>query len=175
MQRDTTLFMDTADAVWVAQVRRRLPDAYAKPSSDSLRIHAVSRVLHYPGYLLGQIDYYRAQYEAAASRNFEDAPDLVPLTAAVRDAYEQVLLARAVGVIELRDGNLVTGDVILGRSHLAAAQHLAANDAASMHERLSPKLEIAKDVEHDLRELLAADLSTFERTVVGTLIQRYAS
>lgn len=185
MQRDATVWIESTDAVWLAQIQRRFPEAQVKAAPDPLRVHALTRVLHFPGYILGQIDYYRAQYEAAPNRIGVDAPDLVPmeraLPAAVRAAYEQVLLGRAVGVVDVRaDGKVLAQDVILGDSHLAAAQRLAASDGAPLRERLDvalePRLAVAGDVERDLGRLLASvPLSALERTIVGVLTKRYAS
>ncbi|MCU1347695.1 MAG: hypothetical protein JWO56_725 [Acidobacteria bacterium] len=187
MQRDTTLWIDTSDAAFVSLVRRRLPVAELRTPRDPLRIHALSRVLHYPAYVIGQIEYYRAQYDAAKHPESADVPDLLPnelaLTGAVRTAYEQVLLGRAVGVIHLRaDGQLerASGDLALGESHLAAAQRLASSSAAALRHDLeveiAPRIAIGRDVERDLRQLLETvpPLSAFDRNLVGALIKRYA-
>ncbi|MDQ3280274.1 MAG: hypothetical protein M3Q69_02565 [Acidobacteriota bacterium] len=187
MQRDLTLWIDDADAPWLTTVQRRLHDAQIKDAPDALSIHAVSRVLHYPGYVLGQFDYYRAEYEAAASREFADAPDLLPndlaLSGPMRAAYEQVVLGRATGVIELRaDGQLVSGEAVLGDSHQAAAQRLASTspDAAMLRQQLAsalaPRLQIARDVTRDLQRLVAttSPLSSLDRGVVHSLLERYA-
>ncbi|HEX8619037.1 MAG TPA: hypothetical protein VF911_15745, partial [Thermoanaerobaculia bacterium] len=138
--------------------------------------------LHYPGYILGQFDYYRSEYEAAPSPEFADVEDLLPnelaVAGAVRAAYEQVLLGRAVGIIRLRDdGQLVSGDVVLGESHHAAAQRLASPDGAPLRKRvqtaLAPRLEIAGDVARDLNRLAEGTLSGLDRGIVASLIERY--
>lgn len=102
MQRDATLWVDASDAIWLAQLQRRFPDAHFKPSPDSLSVHVICRVLHYPGYSLGQIEYYRAQYEASANPEYGDVADLLPVELVVgadeRFACEQMLLARALGI-----------------------------------------------------------------------------
>jgi hypothetical protein len=186
MQRDVTVWIDTADAVWLSQIQRRLPNAHVKAAPDAVRVHALRRVLHYPGYVLGQIEYYRAEYDAAQERGFADVPDLLPtelaLAGALRDAYEQVLLGRACGVIEIRDdGQLASANAVLGDSHLAAAHRLAAGDAAALRERLygaiAPRLSIARDVESSLRQLLESlpSLTALDRSVVGTLMRRYSA
>lgn len=182
MQRDTTLWIDNADPSFVAAIARRLPDSHTKTGGDPLRVHAVSRVQHYPAYLLGQFDYYRAQYDPAAYPESAEVADLLPadltLTASVRAAYEQILLGRAVGVIHLRDdGQLATGALVLGESHLAAAEHLASSDttARALERELAPRLSLAANVERDLQRLLEAvpPLSPFDRTVVWALAARY--
>jgi hypothetical protein len=62
----------------------------------------------------------RTHYDAAANRDAEAFPDLLPadlaVTGAVRAAYEQVLLCRAVGI----------SAVNLGDTTLAAAKRLSA-------------------------------------------------
>lgn len=173
MQRDSTLWIEPNDRELLALVQRRLPDAHVKPAPDPLRVRALTRVLHYPAYVLAQIDYYRAQYDPARFPESADAPDLLPadlvLTGPIRAAYEQILLARALGIAVLRDGE----------SHLSAAQRLASADSATVREalnlELAPRLVIAGDVQRDLRELLRATppLSAFDRTMVGTLLKRY--
>lgn len=64
MQRDLTLWVDDADTLFVDRLRRRLPNAGIRTPRDPLRIQALSRVLHFPAYVLGQIDYYRQQDHA---------------------------------------------------------------------------------------------------------------
>ncbi|HJQ36688.1 MAG TPA: hypothetical protein VKB93_06090, partial [Thermoanaerobaculia bacterium] len=78
MQRDCTLWLETNDAAWIAQLQRRFPEAHVRPGPDPLSLHVVTRALHYPGYILGQIDYYRAQYEAVANPECADVVDLLP-------------------------------------------------------------------------------------------------
>jgi hypothetical protein len=181
MQRDVTLWVDSADAAWMSQLQRRFPESHAKAASDPLCVHALSRALHFPGYVLGQIDFYRAQYEAAEQRDYVDVADLVPIPAPVRAAYEQVLLGRATGIIELRsDGQLASANAVLGDSHLAAAQRLAAADGASLRERLdlalTPRLSIAGDVERDLRRFMEwPALSQLDRNLLDELVKRYAA
>jgi hypothetical protein len=185
MQRDTTLWMNPGDAGWLRRIQQRFPDGQVRPSEDAIRIHAITRTLHFPAYVIGQIDYYRAQYEAAANPEFNDVPDLLPmelaLGTAVRAAYEQVMLGRAVGVIEVgADGQLGGAGVTLGDSCLAAAQHLASAGAASLRttltEAIAPRLSIAADVARDLRRLQESDsLSSGDRSVLTGLLRRYAS
>jgi hypothetical protein len=183
MQRDVTLWLDGADATWVAQIQRRLPEAHMKPSADSLSVHAVSRVLHYPGYVLGQIDYYRAEYEQAHLREFDDIADLIPtelaVSGSVRSAYERILLGRALGVIQLRDGQLASEGVLLGPSHLAAAERLSGMDAKDLRTRLDaalePRLSIARDVTRGLQALLEPPtaLTSLDRGLIRALVARY--
>lgn len=184
MQRDVTLWTDRSGAVWLAQLQRRFPEGQLKDAPDGLSVHVVTRALHFPGYVLGQIDYYRAQFEAAAVPGSADLPDLVPpervISGPVRAAYEQLLLGRAVDVITVRDGKVLAADVVLGESGLGAAQRLASSDGAMLRERLdaalAPRLAVARDVEKGLAALLhSATLSTLERTIVATLVKRYAA
>lgn len=192
MQRDATVWIDSADTQFVSLVQRRLAQAHAKPSHDPLRLHVLTRVLHYPAYVLGQIEYYRAQYDPANEPASANAPDLQPtefaMPGAVRTAYEQVLLGRAVGIIRLRDdGQLghmpasVSEEVLLGSSHLAVAQRLAQRDAVTLREQLerdlAPRLSIGREVERDLRRFLdsTTPLSPLDRDLVGSLIQRYGA
>lgn len=180
MQRDSTLWIEEN----VSLVQRRLPDAHLKPAPDPLRAHVLTRILHYPAYVLAQIDYYRAQYDPARFPESADALDLLPvelaLTGPVRAAYEQILLARAMGMLHVRDdGQVRRAEVILGESQLAAAQKLASADGAIVREELdgeiAPRLAIGQDVQRDLRQLLKSvpPLSAFDRTMVGTLLKRY--
>lgn len=174
MQRDLTLWIDVDDGPWTNQMRNRLPHAHVKTAPDALRVQSLSRALHYPGYVLGQIDYYRAEYEKTNARGLAEVEDLLPmdllLAGPLRAAYEQVLLARALGVIDVAD---------FGDSHLAAARRLVTKDAAALRERLetalAPRLTIAAEVERDLRELRSsAALSPLDRGVLDTLVKRYA-
>jgi hypothetical protein len=184
MQRDVTLWIDASDANWLATVQRRLPGAQTTTTAtDRLAVHAVSRFLHYPGYILGQFEHYRAEYEGAATREFEDVRDLLPddlaVSGALRTAYEEVLLGRAVGVIHVRDdGHLVTDATPLGASNHAVAQRLASPDGATLRQRvqaaLAPRLEIARDVARDLQQLTETPLSALERGIVKRLMERYA-
>jgi hypothetical protein len=184
MQRDGTLWLETNDAAWTAQLQRRFPEAQVKPAPDALSVHVVTRVLHYPGYILGQIDYYRAQYEAAANPEHAETGDLLPaellVGAAVRAAYEQLLLARALGIVSLRDGQLAVSGAILGDSHLAAAQRLAAPESASYREQLDaalvPRLETGGDVTGELRTLRrSTPLTPLDRNVLDGLLKKYAT
>jgi hypothetical protein len=187
IQRDTTLWIDMTDSAFVAKLQRRLADAHAKPSHDPLRIHSLTRVLHYPAYVLGQLEYYRAQYDPAAHPESANAPDLLPtaliLSGPVRSAYEQILLARALGLVTMHDGKLHHShdDIVLGDSHLAAARRLASADAAALRQELeneiAPRLHIPNDVRRDLHVLMttAAPLSTLDQDVIGALIKRYAA
>jgi hypothetical protein len=185
MQRDTTLWMDANDARWTSRLHYRFPDAQTKPSDDLTRVHALTRVLHFPAYVIGQIDYYRAQYEATKNPEFPDAPDLLPmelaLGAPVRAAYEQLLLARAAGIVQLgSDGRLSAAGVDLGDSHLSAAQKLAAADAAPLRQQLAqslePHLSVSADVERGLRQLQQTGaLSSVDRGLLNGLIRRYAT
>lgn len=188
MQRDATLWIDSSAAALVSLVRRRHADAAFKPPLDPLRIHALSRVLHYPAYVLAQIAYYRAHYDPASSPQSANFADLLPtelvLSGPLRVAYEQVLLGRAMGAIHLReDGRLggATLDVVLGDSHLAAAKHLASSDAATLRQDLdrdlAPRLEVAEEVERGLRTLLGntPSLSPFDRSLIAALLARYGS
>lgn len=167
MQHDTTLWLDGSDATFVAQLQRRITGAHVRPAADPLRVVAVSRFLHYPGYILGQIDYYRAQYDEAKHPASANVPDLIPtalaLTPPVRVAYEQVLLGRAVGALALREGE----------SHLARAQQLTADEREreSLATEIA-RLSIARDVEDDLRQLLDDRLTPFDRDLVHSLMQR---
>ncbi|MCU1347468.1 MAG: hypothetical protein JWO56_498, partial [Acidobacteria bacterium] len=187
-QRDTTLWIDAADSAFVGQVRRRMPEAEAKTARDPLRMQALSRVLHYPAYVLGQLEYYRAQYDPALYPESAGLPDLLPtelaVTGAVRTAYEQLLLGRAVGVIQLRDdGQLhrASSDAALGETHLVAARHLASFAGAIVRRELdgelAPHLAISQDVERDLRQLqnTLQPLSGLDRDLLNLLIKRYAS
>ncbi|HEX8153200.1 MAG TPA: hypothetical protein VF698_08755, partial [Thermoanaerobaculia bacterium] len=162
-----TLWAETSDAAFVSLLQRRLPNVQVKASHDALRVHAVSRVLHYPGYALGQLEYYRAQYDAARFAESANAPDLLPISGAVLAAYEQTLLGRAVGALQLR----------AGESHLAIAQRLVSSDAvAQFATDLAPRLSVRGDVERHLRALLEdRTLSPFDRGIVGTLLKRYAA
>jgi hypothetical protein len=182
MQRDLTLWSDPDDARWTAQLQRRFPEAQLKPAPDSLSAHLLSRVLHFPAYVLGQIDYYRSRYEG--STEFADVPDLLPtdllLTGPVRTAYEQVLLGRAVGVIDVGpDGQLRSNETPLGESHLDAAEHLASAGAAALrerlHELLEPRLTIAREVERNLRQLMQSEpLTALDHGILDALVKRYA-
>jgi hypothetical protein len=145
-----------------------------KSAPDALRVQSLSRVLHFPGYVLGQIDYYRAEYEKTNARGLAEVEDLLPmdllLAGPLRAAYQQVLLGRALGVIDVGD---------LGDSHLAAARRLASKDAAVLRERLetalAPHLSIAADVERTLRQFWSsATLSPLDHGVLDTLDKRYA-
>ncbi|HEY2094660.1 MAG TPA: hypothetical protein VGJ81_22595 [Thermoanaerobaculia bacterium] len=185
MQRDATLWMNSADTAWVRRVQYRFPEAQLKISDDAVRIHAITRTLHFPAFVIGQIDYYRAQYEAAGDREFKDVPDLLPmelaLAAPVRAAYDQVVLGRAVGIIEIAaDGQLAGAGIALGDSCLAAAQRLAAADAASLRttlaEALAPRLSTAAEVARDLRNFQGhRSLSAGDRVVLDGLLRHYAS
>ncbi|HEX2833112.1 MAG TPA: hypothetical protein VHW00_08860 [Thermoanaerobaculia bacterium] len=182
MQRDATLFADTRDAFWTKQLQRRFPDAQLKPFDDVLCVHAVTRVLHYPAYVLGQIEYYREQYEQASQREAEQLADLLPpeliLGTNVRDAYEQVLLGRAIGVISSgADNQLKVADAVLGDSNLTAARHLAEGEELreALANALVPRLEIAHDVARDLRLLETSALTPLERNLVEGLVKKYAS
>src|SRR6266498_3927256 len=107
----------------------------------------MTRALHYPAYVIGQIDYMRTLYHAEANRDAEAFPDLLPaylaVTGPLRAAYEQVLLGRALGI------DIAT----LGGTNLAAAKRLAASDAAALRrsvaDALAPRLTVAAEVARD--------------------------
>jgi hypothetical protein len=174
-QRDCTLWLDSGDATWIAQLQRRFPEAAVRSAPDALSAHVVTRVLHYPGYVLGPIDYYRAQYESASNPEHAGVADLIPAEvvfgARVHAAYEQVLMARALGIVN--DGEL-------GDTHLAAAQKLAAPEGLAYRERLDnaivPRLETTADVTRELRLLRqSATLTPVDRTVLDGLLKKYAT
>ncbi|MEA2490890.1 MAG: hypothetical protein QOH21_2682 [Acidobacteriota bacterium] len=169
MQRDTTLWVDAGDRAFVTQLQRRLPDAHVKPPADPLRVHAVSRVLHYPGYVLGQVEYYRAQYSGA----LDLLPSELVLSNAVRGAYEQVLLGRAFGLIEVRDGMFYRLTASLGGSSLSAAERLVSSSVIreELETELAPRLSIAAEVYEKLGAV--APLSGLDRSVIGGLMKRY--
>jgi hypothetical protein len=183
IQRDATLWTDESDAVWSRQLRERFTEAQVKTSPDPLRVHVMTRTLHYPAYVIGQIDYMRSQYEAATNREAEAFPDLLPsdlaVTGAVRAAYEQVLLGRAAGIIQLREnGALAISTAILGDTHLAAAKRLAAADASALRhtiaDALAPRLTDAAEVARDLRSLAAGNtLTQLDRGIIEALVKRY--
>jgi hypothetical protein len=180
MQRDCTLWVSADDAPWIAQLQRRFPEAQVKTANDALSVHVVTRVLHYPGYVLGQIDYYRAQYEAASSAGAAGIADLLPaelvVGASVRAAYEQLLLGRALGVVVMRRGRLAVSDTVLGDSHLAAAQLLAERSTVRelLDGALVPRLEITSDVSGELRSLReTAPLTPLDRNVLDGLLRKY--
>lgn len=184
MQRDCTVWLEMGDATWTTQLRRRFPEAQVKAAPDALSVHVVTRVLHYPGYVLGQVDHYRAQYEEVANPDSVDVADLLPaelvVSARVHAAYEQVLLARALGVLVLRDGQLAVSDAILGDSNLSAAQLLAASESATYREQLetalAPRLEITPDVPRELRSLRQSPgLTALDRNVLDRLLTKYAT
>jgi hypothetical protein len=181
MQSDCTLWVAADDAAWIAQLQRRFPEAQVKPSSDALSVHVVTRTLHYPGYVLGQVDHYRAQYEATANPEHPGVADLLPpelvVGAPVCAAYEQLFLARALGVVVVRDGQLAVSDAILGATNLAAAQLLAGRAAVrdQLADALAPRLEIARDVSTGLRTLRdSTPLTPLERNVLDGLLKKYA-
>lgn len=176
MQRDATLWADTTDAAFTAQLARRFPDVGPRSTADPLRIQVLTRILHFPAYVLGQLAYYRAQYDPQQHPESAALPDLFPVD---RAAYEQVLLGRATGVICLRDDQqLAFNEHLLGDSHRAAAQRITAYDAAPLRRELdaalAPRLTIAKDVTRDL-EQLAGDLpDAMDRQVLLALLARYS-
>ena len=174
MQCDCTLWLDADDATWTAQLQRRFPESHVRPAPDALSLHVITRALHYPGYVLGAIDYYRAQYEAASHPEQADVADLMPVEvvygARVHAAYEQVLLARALDIAIVRDGE----------THLAAAQRLAAPESAADREQLDnalvPRMEITPDVTRELRSLRrSAPLTPLDRNVLDGLLRKYAT
>ncbi len=172
MQRDCTLWLETNDASWTAQLQRRFTEAHVRLAPDALSLHVVTRALHYPGYILGQIDYYRTQYEAAASSESADVADLLPaelvVGAAVRASYEQLLLARALGVS--------VSDAVLGDSYLTSAQRLAAPESAAYREQLAAALETGADVSSELRSLRrSTSLTPLDRNVLDGLLKKYAT
>jgi len=189
MQIDCTLWLESEDAKWVAQLQRRFTGAHVKPAPDALSAHVITRVLHYPGYVLGSIDYYRAQYESASNPEHPGVADLVPAEIAfgprVHAAYEQLLLAHALGLVRVSEGKLVVsgadaGDAVLGETHLAAAQHLAAPENAATREQLDsalvPRLEATPDLSRELRTLRqSAALTPLDRNILDGLLRKYAS
>lgn len=172
MQRDATVWADESDARWMRQLQERLPDAQVKASPDALRVHVMTRALHFPAYVIGQLDYLRMQYNAAASSEADSFPDLLPpdlaVSGVVRSAYEQVLLCHALGISTAN----------LGATHLAAAKRLAAADAAALRrtisDALAPRLTVAEDVARDLRTLIDGDtLTQIDRGILEMLVKRY--
>lgn len=180
MQRDCTLWLDTNDAPWIAQLQRRFPEVHLRSAPDALSVHAVTRVLHYPGYVLAQIEYYRAQYEASSHPECGEVTDLLPaeliVGARVRDAYEQLLLGRALGIVTMRGNELFVSEALLGDSNLAAAQALAAPGRARelLDDALIPRLEVAGNLTRELRALRESmPLTPLDRNVFEGLMRRY--
>jgi hypothetical protein len=172
MQRDATIWAEADDVRWLRQLQERFPGAQMKASPDALRVHVLTRALHYPAYAIGQIDYMRTHYDAAPQREAEAFPDLLPsdlaVTGPVRAAYEQVLLCRAVGI----------STETLGETPLAAAKRLAASDAAPLRrtiaDALEPHITIAEVVARDLRSLRENNgLTPVDRGIIDALLRRY--
>ncbi len=172
MQRDATLWADESDARWLRQLQERLPEAHVKASPDALRVHVMTRALHFPAYVIGQLDYMRMQYDAAGSAAADSFPDLLPpdlaVSGVIRSAYEQVLLCRALGI----------NTANLGDTHLAAAKCLAAADAAPLRrtisDALAPRLTATADVARDLRALIGGNkLTPIDRGILESLVRRY--
>jgi len=172
MQRDATLWADERDVRWLRQLQERIPEAQVKTSPDALRVHIMTRALHFPAYIIGQLDYMRMQYDAAAKPEADAFPDLLPtdlaISGVVRSAYEQVLLCHAVGISTAN----------LGDTHLAAAKRLAAADAAALRrtisDALAPRLIVAADVARGLRTLIDGNtLTQIDRGILETLVKRY--
>jgi hypothetical protein len=184
MQRDCTLWLDAGDAAWIAQLQRRFPESHVRSAADALSVHVVTRVLHYPGYILGAVDYYRERYESSSQREHADVADLIPpevlFGARVHAAYEQSLLARALGIVTMSRGKLAVAGSILGETHLAAAQLLADPENATVREQLDnalvPRLELEGDVTRELRSLRqSAALTPLDRNVLDGLLKKYAT
>jgi hypothetical protein len=182
-QRDVTLWADESDVHWLQQLRERFPGAQVKTSADPLRVHVMTRVLHYPAYVIGQIDYLRTQYDAAAVAEGEGYPDLLPsdlaVTGVLRLAYEQVLIGRATGIIQCgEDGALSINTTILGETHLAAAKRLAAASGTALRhtvtDALAPRLTATDGLARELRALLDGNaLTQLDRGMIETLAKRY--
>jgi hypothetical protein len=54
MQRDCTLWLDSGDAAWIAQLQRRFPESHVRTAPDALSVHVVTRVLHFPATFSGR-------------------------------------------------------------------------------------------------------------------------
>ncbi|HEX7152538.1 MAG TPA: hypothetical protein VF618_13705 [Thermoanaerobaculia bacterium] len=175
IQRDATLWIDTNETSLLSTLQRRLPGVHARPTPDPLRVHALTRTLHYPAYVLGQFDYYRSKYDPAQHPESAKLPDLRPLPPPVRLWYEQVLLGRATGILRVRNGKLRHATTILGDSHLDAAERLAATAELrrGLETALAPRLTIAENVARELQELARTDLSALDREVLAPLLKRY--
>jgi hypothetical protein len=187
MQRDTTFWIDRDEGPVSGLLRNRFGMAEIKAGGDALNAYVISRALHFPAYVMGQIWYYRAQYMAAPDPQTAALPDLMPmeyvLTGAVRAAYERLFIADVLGVVQKRaDGKLTMGSQPdpIGESYEAAAHRLASADGellrGEMERAIGPRFAVNDSMVASLRALHdRRDLTALDKQVIDGLVRQFSA
>jgi hypothetical protein len=188
-QRDVTLWAGTEEHQRLLDLYRKVNSrAIMRPSEDEKTLRSLTRCLNFPAYLLGQVEHYRACYERDDKKDAEELPDLIPgglaIGPEVRRAYEQLLLAIAIGVVSRGEN----GDYILsngtnrslGNNRRKIAENFATDFAGSkvyveLCTLLNGRLSKTEDLSQSVIAFLdsAIDLESFEREVLETLAKKY--
>jgi hypothetical protein len=188
-QFDLTIWTSEKGEELLTRFRRYCPGATARTGNDKRTLQALSRHRYFPGYFLGQIEFYRDRYEHDNHKEALLLPDLIPpefgLTGEVRRAYEQLLLAIALGIVLRQpNGEYILANRIaepLGKNRTTIAEKLATDFAfqpvyAEVCTNVAIRLRNEESlVFQKLIQLLDSltDLGNPEREILESLARRY--
>lgn len=181
-QKDVTIWAGATDSEPLLDRYRKLnATTTIRPSNDDHSLRALTRCLNFPAFYLSQIEFYRSCYDRQQNKDASSLPDVIPdeltISSDMRRAYEQLLIAIAVGLISQNgDGKyqLVNGNSSLtGASRREIAEKLAGDyrshkiyveicnglaqcDSQKIYEAVVDYLGTASDLEPFEREMLMA-------------------
>jgi hypothetical protein len=186
-QRDVTIWAGATDSAELLQHYRKFNSTTTvRPSNNDYSLRALTRCLNFPAFYLSQIEFYRSCYERLHEKEAVTLPDVIPdeltVSADFRRAYEQVVIALALGLISKNgDGvyQLVNGNgSIVGSSRRQVAERFVVDYSSQ-----KVYAEIGKGVAACNSETIydalttfsetASDLEPFDQEILVTLSQRY--
>ena len=185
-QRDVTIWVGAEDQRMLELYRSVNALSTMRNTENRGTLRTLSRCLNFPAYSLGQVEFYRACYDRQPTEDSKELPDLIPdeLTVGieVRQAYEQLLLALAIGVVHqtaqdqysIGDRFSLTGD----RKSVAeklGTDFKAQDVYAVLLTLVKKELDQNNDTFKRLTDFLAnaKDLQVFEREILDSLARKY--
>ena len=182
-ERDVTLWASNEKREQILSLYHRIsPRTTDLASDDDRSLRVLQRCLNFPSYFLGPISHYRSCYDRQPDKDAAEFPDIIPLDGEVKRAYEHILLALALDLLQKNaEGAYVldgSGDP-LGNDRAALAEKLANTYAlqpvyAGLQTRVQSHTSDHAAVHEKLNALPASvALSEFERQLLRELTQRY--
>jgi hypothetical protein len=185
-QRNTTIWASAEEHDLILERYGRIAvgnvSARASERGDSLRV--LTRCIYFPAYYLSAIEHYRECYERLGEKDALELPHPVPEDAEVKRAYENLLLALALGIVIRRPGGdyALAGDggKVLGGDRRRIAEELATSfSQRTLYSELAASVKRQSDdtgaVRQRLLELAKSDLDfdEAEHARLAALIQKY--
>jgi hypothetical protein len=186
-QKDVTIWAGTTDTAELLQQYKKVNlTTTVQPSSNDYSLRALMRCLNFPAFYLSQIEFYRSCYERLHEKEAIAFPDVIPdeltVSADFRRAYEQVVIAVAIGLISKNgDGTyqMVNGiGSIVGSSRRQLAEKFVGDYSSQKVYAEIGKGVAACNSETIYKALTtfretASDLEPFDQEILVTLSQKY--